>query len=193
MSTTDQSNAPQSLPPETAYGMAISLLFWFCLLLAALFFAAVSLAPKLLDSLQLRSQFDRNQRQLVAMERQTEQLQRVIEAIQTDADFSAELTRSEFDAVLPGEEVIPVEMDLKLDLRSLETPALPPIQAVQEWFEPIVLRLASDTRLRNGFLGAAILLVIVSFTAFAPARTEDPFHPQGHDSLWGQFRKRYAR
>jgi cell division protein FtsB len=193
MPTPDQSIAPQSPPPETAFGMAISLLFWFCLLLAALFFAAVSLAPKLLDSLQLRSQFDRNQRQLVAMERQTEQLQRVIEAIQTDADFSAELTRIEFDAVLPGEEVIPVEMDLKLDLRSLETPALPPVQAVQEWFEPIVLRLASDTRLRNGFLGAAILLVIVSFTACAPAGTEDPSHPQGHDSLWGQFRKRYAR
>jgi len=193
MSTTDQSIAPQSLPPETAFGMAVSLLFWFCLLLAALLFAAVSLAPKLLDSLQLRSQFDQNQRQLVAMERQTEQLQRVIEAIQTDADFSAELTRIEFDAVLPGEEVIPVEMDLKLDLRSLETPALPPIQAVKEWFEPIVLRLASDTRLRNGFLGAAILLVIVSFTACAPARNEDPCTPQGHDSLWGQLRKRYAR
>ena len=126
------------------------------------------------------------------MEHQTEQLHRVIEAIQTDADFSAELTRIEFDAVLPGEEVIPVEMDLKLDLRSLETPSLPPIQVVQEWFEPIVLRLASDTRLRNGFLGAAGLLVIVSFTAFAPARTEDPSNPQGHDSLWGQFRKRYV-
>ena len=192
MSTTDQSIAPQSLPPETAFGMALSLLFWFCLLLAALLFAAVSLAPKLLDSLQLRSQFDQNQRQLVAMEHQTEQLHRVIEAIQTDADFSAELTRIEFDAVLPGEEVIPVEMDLKLDLRSLETPSLPPIQVVQEWFEPIVLRLASDTRLRNGFLGAAGLLVIVSFTAFAPARTEDPSNPQGHDSLWGQFRKRYV-
>jgi len=192
MSTTDQSIAPHSLPPETAFGMAVSLLFWFCLLLAALLFAAVSLAPKLLDSLQLRSQFDQNQRQLVAMEHQTEQLQRVIEAIQTDADFSAELTRIEFDAVLPGEEVIPVEMDLKLDLRSLETPSLPPIQVVQEWFEPVVLRLASDTRLRNGFLGAAVLLVIVSFTAFAPARTEVPSNPQGHDSLWGQFRKRYA-
>jgi cell division protein FtsB len=193
MSTADYSRPVPSSRPETISGMAISLIFWLCLLLACVLFALVSLAPKLQVYLQLRSQFDMKQQRLVALELQAEQLQRVIEAIRTDTDFAAELTRIEFDAVRPDEEVIPVDMALKLDARAVETP-LPDMDAIHEWYEPIVTHLASDGGLRVSFLGAATLLVILSFTILQPARAE-PISTviRGRKSFWQNLHKRYAR
>ena len=180
-------------PPETFSGMVISLVFWLFLFAAGILFAIVSLSPKLLVYLQLRSQFDVNQRRLVMLEQQAEQLRRVINAIRTDTDFAAELTRIEFDAVLPGEEVIPVDSALKLDARSVETP-LPDFPAASEWYEPLVNHLASDHELRMGFLACAMLLVIVSFTLLQPMNHEQiatASHPT--NSIWRNLRKRYAR
>ena len=193
MATAMSSRSLSSSRPETALGMVISLMFWLSLLVACVLFAVVSLAPKFEIYLQLRSQFDANQRRLVELELQAEQLQRVIEAIQTDVDFAAELTRIEFDAVRPDEEVIPVESALKLDARAVEKP-LPEVIAEHVWYEPLVLRVASDDRLRFSCLAAATLLVILSFTMLQPARTE-PLSSAHRDqaSFWQSLRKRYAR
>ena len=181
------------LRPETVSGMAISLAFWLCLLVAAVLFALVSLSPKLSVYLQLRSQFDTNQLRLVTLELQAEQLQRVIDAIRTDKDFAAELTRIEFDAVRPDEEVIPVESALKLDARAVETP-LPAPASVHVWYEPIVKYFASDNTLRVSLLGAAAILVIVSFTMLQPAGAEQvSTGARGCSAIWQSLRNRYVR
>jgi cell division protein FtsB len=193
MATAIHPHSSPSLRPETAFGMAVSLMFWLCLLAACLLFALVSLSPKLLVYLQLRSQFDANQRRLVGLEQQADQLERVIDAIKTDAEFSAELTRIEFDAVRPDEEVIPVDMALKLDARAVETP-LAESPAVHEWYEPHVKTLASDQRLRMSLLGSATLLIILAFTILQPDQMGRVAVGQhSHDSFWRNIARRYSR
>lgn len=176
---------------ETASGVAMSLIFWLCLLVAAGLFGLVSLAPKFSVYLHLRSQFDNNQRKLVALEEQAEQLGRVVHAIQNDPDFVAELTRIEFDAIGPDEEVIPVDEELQFDAAKVQT-AVPELNVRPEWYEPYVLYLASNGNIRLVLLGAAAVLVIFSFTLLPPS---------GHGletnrrsaSLWQNLRNRYVR
>ena len=178
---------------ETFSGMAFSLIFWVCLLIATGLFGLVSLAPKFCDYLQLRSHFDTNQRKLVALERQADQLGRVVHAIQNDADFVSELTRIEFDAVGPDEEVIPVEGDLQFDARKEQVPVREQ-GAFHEWYEPYVTHLASNGKLRMSLLGAAAILVIVSFTMLPPAgQGQGGERGRQHDSLWQSLRDRYVR
>lgn len=153
---------------ETVSGLIVSLLFWCCLLLAASLFASVALSPKLAETLRLRDLYATNQLKLVAIERQNEQLQRVVEAIQNDQDFATEMTRIEFDAVRADEEIIPVAADLKLETRGLETLRPQPV-APRAWHRPWLTMLTENDSLRSGLLGAAAVLVIVSFTWFQPA------------------------
>ena len=193
MSTASPSCSDQEHLPDTISGLVISLLFWLCIIVSAILFGMVSLSPKLLVYLQLRSQFDINQRKLVALETQADQLQRVIDAMQTDKEFAAELTRIEFDAARPDEEVIPVDFPLKRDARVMETP-LPEITVEHVWYEPVVKNLASDSRLRTSLLGAAAMLVVASFTLLQPAGLASGSKvPSQSHSTWQSLRKRYAR
>ena len=193
MSTPVSISSMQESRPETISGMAISLAFWLCLLLAANLFAVVALSPKLIVYLDLRSRFDVNQLRLVALENQAGQLQRVVEAIRGDKDFASELTRIEFDALRPDEEVIPVEVALKLDARAFETP-LPNLDVVHTWYEPGVKYLAGDASLRTWLLGAAALLVVVSFTMLQPAGAKQVSSGvRNCNVIWRSLRNRYVR
>ena len=193
MLTASPSYSAHEQSPDTISGLVISLLFWLCMVVSAILFGMVSLSPKLLVYLQLRGQFDMNQRKLVALENQADQLQRVIDAMQNDKEFAAELTRIEFDAARPDEEVIPVEFPLKRDARAVETP-LPEISIEHFWYEPVVKNLASDSKLRTSLLGAAAMLVVASFTLLQPAGL-NPASKRNHQSksTWQNLRNRYAR
>lgn len=173
--------------------MVVSLIFWLCLLVAAILFGLVSLAPKYSVYLQLRSKFDVNQRKLVALEAQTEELSRVVHALENDKEFVAELTRMEFDAVGPGEEVIPVDDELRLNANKMPSTADDPAP-IHEWYEPYVTYLASNGTVRMSLLATAAVLVIISFTLLPPAGpatgTENSSR-QG--SLWHTLRSRYVR
>jgi len=193
MSTLLSTNSRQESRPDTISGMAISLAFWLCLLVSAALFAVVALSPKFLVYLHLRSQFDVNQSRLVTLEHQAGQLQRVIDAIRGDKDFASELTRIEFDAVRPDEEVIPVDVALKLDARAFEMP-LPNPAEVSMWYEPGVKYLASDGSLRVSLLGTAALLVVVSFTMLQPAGAEQVSSGvRSCNVIWRSLRNRYVR
>ena len=193
MSTVSPSYSAHEQLPDTISGLVISLLFWLSIVASAILFGMVSLSPKLLVYLQLRGQFDTNQQKLVALENQADQLQRVIDAMQNDKEFAAELTRIEFDAARPDEEVIPVEFPLKRDARAIETP-IPEISVEHVWYEPVVKTLASDSRLRTSLLGAAAMLVVASFTLLQPAGLS-PAAKRNHrsKSTWQNLRNRYAR
>ena len=154
-------------PPETVLGLAISLLFWISLISAGFLFAAVTLSPKSLKSLQLRSQFDANQVALVQLEDNSERLKRIIDAIKNDSEFAAEMARTEFDAARPDEEVIPVETPLQMNLRVQSTPTratnLPHHQ-----YEAIIRWVATDPSLRTTLLSAAGILVVFAFWFLQP-------------------------
>ena len=184
--------APQATT-ETVSGMAVSLVFWSCLLLAASLFASVALATKLAESLRLRDLYAVNQLELVAMERQNEQLQQVVQAIQHDPDFATELTRIEFDAVRPDEEIIPVTASLKLETRGAEVPHRQPVLPLA-WYRPWIALLADNGPLRAKLLSAAALLVVISFTWLQPASAER-FERQAKPvvTAWQALRSRYVR
>jgi hypothetical protein len=193
MTISSPQNSMEDAARETLWGMMISLGFWFCLLISAVLFAVVALSPKLLTYLQLRHQFDSNQLQLVALERQAGQLRRVVEAVRDDEDFAAELTRIEFDAVQPDEEILPVDGSLTLD--AIATGSSTSLLAVMDpWYEPVVRFLASDARSRLSILGSAALLVVISFTILQP---DEPARAsakaRGQVSLWRSLRNRYVR
>ena len=173
--------------------MAVSLVFWSCLLLAASLFASVGLATKLAESLRLRDLYAVNQIELVAMERQNEQLRQVVRAIQDDPDFATELTRIEFDAVRPDEEIIPVTASLKLETRGVEMPRTQPALP-RAWYRPWIAVLAENGPLRAKLLGAAALLVVISFTWLQPASAER-FERQAKPAVtaWQTLRSRYVR
>ena len=178
---------------ETVSGLMVSLLFWFSLLLAAGLFTGVALAPKLAETLRLQDLYSVNQRKLVSVERQNEQLQWVVEAIQTDKEFAAEMTRIEFDAVRSDEEIIPVATDLKLEPRGIETPRAQPVMP-RAWSRPWLTLLTEHDSLRSGLLGAAAVLVIVSFTWFQPA-SADRIAKQVRfgRTAWQSLRNRYVQ
>ena len=178
---------------ETVSGLIVSLLFWCCLLLAASLFASVALAPKLSETLRLRDLYSMNQLKLVAVERQNEQLQSVVDAIQNDKDFATEMTRIEFDAVRGDEEIIPVTADLKLETRGIATSRPQPVTP-RAWYRPWLTMLTENDSLRSGLLWAAAVLVVVSFTWFQPA-SADRIAKQVRfgRSVWQALRNRYIQ
>ena len=177
---------------ETVSGLMVSLLFWCCLLAAASLFAGVALAPKLTETLRLKGLHAANHHRLIAVERQNERLQRVVEAIRHDTDFASEMTRIEFDAVRADEEIIPVASDLKLETHAPEANRVSPV-IPRGWSQPWLEQLTRNDSLRSMLLGAAAVLVVLSFTWLQPAsagRLER--HISLGRSLWQTLRDRYS-
>jgi hypothetical protein len=173
----------------------ISLAFWISLLAAALLYAAVALSPKYLSYLELRSRYYAGQIRLVRLEKQVHYLQRVEEVLETDAEFAAELARSDFGASGPGEERIPVDPELRLDgeaspaaMEALPHPALP-------WHTPLVRAMATNARLREGALVVAVALTLVAFTFLHESQEDQIRSGVKHvkdvvSTAWGRYRKR---
>lgn len=146
---------------EPMAGVAISLTFWLMLLAAAALFALVSLAPKLATFLALRDQSLAQQHELVQLEREQAELERVIAALEHDPLFAAEMARMEFDAVRPGEEILAVDSDLILTPNK-SSPSVQPMIATSPW-RPWVGILAEFQPLRWLLLAAAAVLVLIAF------------------------------
>jgi len=149
-------------PGESEHAWLISLSFWLCLLFAAGLYASASLAPKFLTYLTLRHQCSTNQVRLVTLERQVRYLSKVGDALETEADFAAELARVDFDAARPGDERIPVDRTLNLDARTEPNQALPAVTL--PWYTPLVKLLAGGRCVRAATLTAAALLTLFAFT-----------------------------
>ncbi len=142
----------------------VSLAFWVSLTVSALLFAAVSLAPKLVAWRTLQEQFHSQQTRLLALEQQTEQLDRVVTALKQDPQFSAEVARLEFDALRPGEEVIAVDGSLSLNPIAHDRPDDRARSRSADPWLPWLQALAADEPLRLGLLAAAACIVVLAFT-----------------------------
>ncbi len=148
-------------------GWFASVLFWLALLVAAVLYASVVLAPKVLAYLDLRDEYVANQVELVAREREVNYLSSVAGALRSDPDFAAELARIDFDAVRPGEERIAVEEHLSLQPRSLEAAAAvePPNVPYAEFARELAA-LADRPKYRTGALLSSVILVVIAFSFF---------------------------
>ncbi len=147
---------------ETMPGVAISLTFWLMLLAASGLFAAVSLSPKLFTYLTLHDQYLTQQHELVQLERDHQELERVISALKDDPQFAAEMARLEFDAVRPGEEILAVDELLTLSPHQAAKTPRQPYVAASPW-RPWVAILAHTQPLRMTLLGTAAVLVLLAF------------------------------
>lgn len=142
-------------------GMAVSLTFWLLLLAAAGLFAFVSLSPKALAYLTLWDQFQSQQEELVQLEQQQTELNRVIAALKDDPQFAAEMARMEFDAVRPGEEILAVESSLALEPHAVHKS--PGRSERGSAWRPWIAAAVQSQSLRMGCLLAAAMLVLVAF------------------------------
>lgn len=138
--------------------------FWSLLLVSAGCFAGVTLAPKMLQTLRLRQTYEVRQHQLVALENELATLQRVIEALEHDPDYAREMAKLDLEKPSANEDVVPVDPELRLDPRTAAaaTNLVPPPQ-VDPW-EPTLVVLATDGRLRMALLAAAATLLLAAFT-----------------------------
>jgi len=129
-----------------------------CLLSSAVLFASVSLAPRLVEWHELKlSTLDRQQ-QLVEVEQHIQHLEKVVQALEHDPHFQAEIVRREIGAPAEGES-IPLEKSLTVDLMVPNVSA-PNIPLVTPWYIPILkaLSVPSDWRRRVLWVSAGFCL-----------------------------------
>jgi len=185
------------IPPE-GFRPVASLAFWCCLAASAALFAAVFLAPRLRTYRELRRQYDGAQWELIASERHVDYLQKVVDALRHDPQFAAELARVDF-GVSGSEERIPVPLALNmngeptLDGERLQDSPRPFAQSLLD--TPLMDKLSDDRSVRASLLGAASLLVLVSFTFLCDTRPRlsevDPVRWRTRIGRW--FAERYAK
>jgi len=163
--------------------------FWLCLLFAAGLYAVVALTPGWSASLKLRDEYDRNQRQLVSLEQRTGYLRQVIEALETEPDFAAELARVDFDAARPGDERIPVGPDLVLHASPPKPTTTIPIDS-HSWLWRFLEMGAHNRTARSAILSFSALLVLFAFTLL-PNPYRRPDRPTTPSSWLTRLKRRY--
>jgi hypothetical protein len=193
----DEFDVPQTAaddldePAEERERLLPSLAFWLCLALSAAILAIVFLSPRLRTYRDLRRQYDRGERDLVAAEANVDDLNRVVDALKHDPDFSAELARVDL-SVAGSEERIAVAPALRLNgisKRSRSLASEDKDRFAQSPLDTPFLDSLSDNRLvRSSLLGAASLLVLVAFTLLCEKRPGSD--PEKSDQ-WGPRCRRW--
>jgi hypothetical protein len=122
------------------------------------------------------------------------QLKEVVAALEKDPAFAEELARAEFDAIRPGEEVLPVAPELRLDPQRARPDAHPTSRRLPSWL-PAIAVLAQDHGLRSGLLAAAATLIIIAFTFLhEPVRRSRSLPERPVGPGWQQrLRSRYTK
>jgi hypothetical protein len=152
-----------------------SLAFWCCLGMSATILAAVVLAPRLRAYRDLSRQYDALECELIAAQRRVDYLQKVVDALQHDSQFAAELARVDFG--LSGmEERFPVSPALNLSGPPMSAPAAAvTLEASRPISQnllntPLLDTFSNDRTLRISLLAAGSFLVLVAFTLLCDKR-----------------------
>ena len=164
--TPTETNPELHLPDEQSVphsSWAVSLCFWFTLLLAASIYGSVALAPKFAVWNRVKSEYDGNIRQLVSLEEDVDYLERVEHALKTDPEFVQRLVGASLPGQATGEELIPVSGSLLFG-QSDEMVNSVAVESDDSFFASVIVRLASDTGLRTILLWASACLTIFAFT-----------------------------
>ena len=151
--------APQSESHASWLG---SIAGWLCLFLAAGFYGAIHLSPRLLTMVKLQHEYDTNQLRLVSLEEQVQGLGRMARALEHDPDFAAAMARSEFTADRPGEQRIPVEPHLTQQPHDL-APHLEVPEPGWPWYTTLLKVIVEYRPVNTGLLVASAILVILAF------------------------------
>ena len=141
---------------------AVSFAFWITLLVAAVIYGAVALAPRLYAWIQVRHEFITNAHQLQALESEVDYLERVRHALETDPDFVRRMAESSIARDVTNAEVIPVSGALVFGSSDQLQERLP--EPEQPAATRLIHRFAADRQLRTGLLASSGLLIVFAFT-----------------------------
>lgn len=155
-----RNQAPLHVEPNTT--PLASFLGWLCLILAALLFAVVHLAPRLMTSIRLEQEYETNHLRLVSLEHQLKELEGFAAALESDPEFTAAVARVEFPTHHPDEQRIIVEPHLAQEPRAA-APNLRVTPAPWPWYTPFVRAVIEDQRLNTGMLFGSAMLVMLAF------------------------------
>lgn len=148
---------------ERQSSWAVSLCFWFTLLLAATIYGSVALAPKFAVWNRVKADYDSNIRQLVTLEEDVEYLERVDHALKTDPEFVQRLLGATRPVQSGTEELIPVSGSLLFGQGDEITNAAT-VEPTDSVIGSLIVRLGSDNRLRTILLFICACLTIFAFT-----------------------------
>lgn len=150
-----------SSPAPAAAVWLVSLMFWTCLSLAALLYAAVALSPKLAEWIRVRRQYSQNAVRLVQLEDQIDYLERVTAALKTDPQFARRLAEASLPDRRSGRQLVPVTRELLFGGVEAKPDS---VQVIRPALADAVVYLASNGRHRQLTILSAALLTVLSFT-----------------------------
>lgn len=156
------SNSHASESPNWSVVRAVSLAFWTTLLIAALLYGSVALAPRLSAWIEIRHVYLTNAHQLQALESEVDYLERVRDALRSDPEFVRRMAAASIAEDTGEADVIPVSGDLVFGSEDQLQERLPEVQVPLG--TAVVRRFASDRQLRFVLLVSAGLLVVFAFT-----------------------------
>ncbi|MEO2019347.1 MAG: hypothetical protein ABGZ53_33855 [Fuerstiella sp.] len=162
-------NSPQLQQPTVASpAWIVSLCFWFALTFAACVYAVVALAPKFSVWNQVRHEYRGNNRQLIALERDVDYLERVEEALRTDPEFVRRLSGASRQHNDEAAELIPVSGELLFGYVDPSENASQNLSQPPPYHSAIstlaISTLASHSTLRISLLSFSALLTVFAFT-----------------------------
>lgn len=155
---------------HSPFAILISLAFWLALFAAAGMYAVVVLSPKVVRNVRERNKWRANQEQLVKLEQQVLDQQRIATALQNEPEFAAEVARMELNAGRPGDERIPVDGDL-VKKAVAETPLVGRVP-VLPWYAEALQFFSEEEELRQQLLIAATLLALFAFVVLQPSQEQ---------------------
>lgn len=141
--------SPLPLPerPEPERSILMPLAFWMCLFSSAFLFAAVSLAPRIVEWHASELESLERQQRLIGLERRIQQLEKIAYALEFDPEFRNELARNDVSA---GE----------LMQTDFDTPNIP---LTVPWYIPVFRALAVAGGWRRRLLWIAGGLCVFAF------------------------------
>ena len=152
--------------PDSRLSWLTSLTFWLTLLSVAVAYGLVALSPKLLTFVRLRHDYQTTQLRLVVLEYEVTDLQQVVDALERDPEFVRELANVDFGAHRSGEDRIPVDASLQLDVRDNAPVFVLPADSLP-WYSAILEEFATNSRLRGITLFASAVVVVLAFAVFS--------------------------
>ena len=164
---------------------------WLCVLGAAFLYATAALSPRILAYVQLRHAYVTGQSQLVALETQVRQMDRVATALERDPQFAADLARVDFEVQRPDETLIRVPAQLALEVREHAVETSPPATELP-WYTPVLQIAAQNRAANNVLLGLAALLALLSFILSTGTRGRGLNGPTPGLQAWRYLRDRYS-
>lgn len=170
-----ESPATEQLPElsPVAGSLLISLAFWFSLILASMLYAGVSLSPKLAEWLAVRDQHQANGLMLQTLEREADQLERLILAARQDPQFAAQLSRDGYGRRIASEDTtVPDAPKTSLSGPAFPNPAFlnaegatePSQGSIHPQYRRVIQQLAGDELLRRWLLYISATITILAFT-----------------------------